>query len=91
MENGKKTTVELTVKDKGYAKEVADLRRILDAAIDAETDWIREWYQGAVYDSTRVVARNYRDELRAATCEIDEEALGDAVEEDVLKFGVEPE
>lgn len=91
MESDKKMTVELTIKDKGYAREVADLRRILDAANDAETDWIREWYQGAVHDSTRAVAWNYRDELREATCEIDEEALGDAVEEDVLKLGFERE
>jgi hypothetical protein len=91
MESDKKTTVELAVKDKGYAKAVADLRRILNAANDAETDWIREWYQSAVHDSTRAVAWNYRDELREAIGEIDAEALGDAVEEDVLQLGVEPE
>lgn len=91
MESEKKTAVELTIKDKEYAKEVADLRRILDAANDAETDWIREWYQSAVHDSTRAVAWRYRDDLREATGEIDEEALGDAVEDDVLKLGVERE
>lgn len=91
MGSDKKTTVELTVKNKGYAKEVADLRRILDAANEAETEWIREWYQSAVHDSTRAVAWNYREELQEATCEIDEEALGDAVENDVFKLGFERE
>lgn len=87
----KEKTIELTVKNTEYAKEVADLRRILDAANDAETDWIRAWYQSAVHDSTRGVAWSYRDELREATGEIDEEALGDAVEDDVLKLGVKRE
>ena len=91
MESDKKTTVELTIKDKGYAREVADLRRILDAANNAETDWIREWYQMAVHDSARAVAWSYRDELAEAICAVEscEEELGKAVEEDVLKLGFE--
>lgn len=86
-------SVKLTIDNPEYVQEVRDLRRLLDAANDAETPWIQEWYQDAVHDSTRSVGWNFRKELAkalctAATCE---EELGEAVEDDVLKLGFESE
>ena len=83
--------VELAINNLEYEQEVRDLRRLLDAANDAETPWIQEWYRGAVHDSTRAVGWNFRKELAEAICSVEscEEELGKAVEGDVLKLGFE--
>lgn len=83
----------LTIDNPKYEQEVRDLRRLLDAANDAETPWIQEWYQSAVHDSTRAVGWNFRKELAEALCSVEscEEELGKAVEDDVLKLGFESE
>jgi hypothetical protein len=86
-------SVRLTIDNQEYKREVRDLRRLLDAANDAETPWIQEWYQSAVHDSTRAVGWNFRKELAEAICAVEscEEELGKAVEGDVLKLGFESE
>lgn len=83
--------VKLAIDNPEYEREVRDLRRLLDAANDAETPWIKEWYQDAVHDSTRSVGWNFRKELAEAICTVEscEEELGEAVEGDVLKLGFE--
>ena len=83
----------LTIDNPKYEQEVRDLRRLLDAANDAETPWIQKWYQDAVHDSTRAVGWNYRKELAKAICSAAtcEEELGEVVEDDVLELGFESE
>jgi hypothetical protein len=91
MESKKETAVKLAIDNEEYAKEVADLRRILDAANDVETEWIQERLHGFVHNSTICVAGRYFAELQEAMHETDINELGCAVEDDVLELGVKRE
>jgi hypothetical protein len=91
MESKKETAVKLTINSEEYAEEVADLRRILDAANDVETDWIQERLHGFVHNASIHVAGRYFAELQEAMHETDINTLGCAVEDDVLELGVKRE